>query len=193
MRGSYGNRKTTFIISLLIILLCLTFIVGITLALFTSDAGDGTIGINTTTGKVKVDIIDENENSLVGDVLHFIDADGDGEMLFEPGATFFTEGFKVKNIGSIPVNFRAYISNDEDEAMDSFDKAFDLWIATDPYDLNTYSNLLEFTGRLEVDQSSDVYYLIVSMKKSAGNEFKNKVYSGIGITVYAVQGNLDIE
>ena len=94
MRGSYGNRKTTFIISLLIILLCLTFIVGITLALFTSDAGDGTIGINTTTGKVKVDIIDENENSLVGDVLDFVDADGDGEMLFEPGATFFTEGFK---------------------------------------------------------------------------------------------------
>ena len=189
----YKSHKQAFIMTALVILLCLVCLTGATLALFTSDPNDGTIGIITTSGDVEIDIVDTEGATLQNKALGFITSSADKEPLFEPGATFFTEGFKVKNIGSIPVNFRAYISNDENEAMDSFDKAFDLWIATDPYDTNTYSELLEFTGRLEVDQSSDVYYLIVSMKKSAGNEFKNKVYSGIGITVYAVQGNLDIE
>jgi hypothetical protein len=31
------------------------------------------------------------------------------------------------------------------------------------------------------------------MKDTAGNEFQGKTYTGIGVTVYAVQGNVTIE
>ena len=40
---------------------------------------------------------------------------------------------------------------------------------------------------------SETYYLVIRMKETAGNEFQNKTYTGIGITVYAVQGNAPIE
>jgi hypothetical protein len=31
------------------------------------------------------------------------------------------------------------------------------------------------------------------MKETVGNEFENKKYTGIGVTVYAVQGNATIK
>ena len=49
--------------------------------------------------------------------------------------------------------------------------------------------LEDFNGRLEVGQSSDIYYLVFRMKETAGNDFQKQEFSGVGITVCAVQGN----
>jgi len=67
----YKINNKTFIIAAMVILLCLVSITGATLALFTSTTEDGKIGINATSGNLKVDIVDASENpsSLVGDVL----------------------------------------------------------------------------------------------------------------------------
>ena len=40
--------------------------------------------------------------------------------------------------------------------------------------------------------TSDIYYLVVKMKANAGNKFQGRSFSGIGVTVFAVQGNTDI-
>jgi hypothetical protein len=47
----------------------------------------------------------------------------------------------------------------------------------------------EFYGTVAKDGVSTTYYLYIKMKETIGNDFQNKVYTGIGITVYAVQGN----
>lgn len=190
---SERRKKITIIILIIIILLLLTTIVGLTYALFTSGGDDGKIGVNVTSGECKIDIVDTEDKSLVGDVLDFVTAEKKDKIYFEPGATYYTEGFEVKNIGNIPVNFRVFISEDESNDRYSFQEAFELWITKDPSNLEGAEKLTEFTGRLEVDQTSETYYLVIRMKETAGNEFQNKTYTGIGVTVYAVQGNAPIE
>ena len=184
------NRK--FIIAAMTILLCLISITGATLALFTSDVKDGTIGINATAGNVKVDIVDaqDKQTSLVGKELDFLSASPDGKVLFEPGATYCTEGFRVKNIGDIPINYILYVSED-DTISEDFNDAFEAWITNDLSDLRTAIKLTEYTGELAPDACSDVYYLVFRMKETAGNEYQDRTFTGVGVTVCAVQGNAD--
>ena len=194
MMYRYKPTKSTLIIAALVILLCLVSITGATLALFTSGGEDGKIGINTTSGNLKVDIIDtsvDNPDSLVGEVLDFITVSEDSEVLFEPGSVYYTEGFRVRNDGDIPINFILYISEDETVAED-FADAFEVWLTSDPTSRSNMVKLQEFDGRLEVGQSSEAYYLVFRMKETAGNEFQNRTFTGVGITVCAVQGNAEI-
>ena len=191
----YKSNKQAFIIAALVILLCLVCLAGATLALFTNDPNDGTIGIVTTTGDVKIDLIDAvTGESLVGKTLDFQSSADRQEILFEPGAIFHTQGFKLENEGDIPVKFRLSVSEDEKVDMTEFHKAFEVWISTDPNDPTVGDPLKNFIGSLDPKKSSDTtYYLFVKMKESAGNEFQGKYYTGIGVTVYAVQANAQIK
>lgn len=186
-----GRKIVPIIVLILTIILCIIEIAGLTLALFTNQ-DDGKIGITTTSGKCRVDIVNENDVSLIGGVLKFVTEDGRSQILFEPGAMFYTEGFAVKNEGNIPVNIRVYVSEDPSYDMSSFDEAFEFWITKDPTDPDAAQRIKSFDGRLEVNEKSDLHYIIIKMKETAGNEFQGKNFSGLGITVYAVQGNVVI-
>lgn len=194
MMFRYKSHKQAFIMTALVILLCLVSLVGATLALFTSDPNDGTIGIITTSGDVEIDIVDLSGETLQNRALDFITASGtptdSGNVLFEPGATFRTQGFKVKNTGDIPVNFSLSVSKDDKIDMEEFDKAFELWIVKEGDDFSSAEKITNFkVNGLVAGESSETYYLFIKMKESVGNEFQGKTYSGIGVTVYAVQGN----
>ncbi len=179
-------------------LLCLVSLTGATLALFTSNVSDGTIGIVTTAGDVRVDIVDSAGETLVGKTLEFEpkeeDENQNREVYFEPGAVYYTQPFRVENEGTIPINFRISISEDEDINMNEFRRAFDVWISRSTKLDSTAERLTEFQGRLDpaTGDFSDPYYLFVRMKDTAGNEFQGKSYTGIGVTVYAVQGNVGV-
>jgi hypothetical protein len=199
----YRSYHTTITIAVIIILLCLVSIVGVTLALFTNDIEDGTIGINSTAGKLKVDIVDTSaeKKSIVGETLAFVvdgqELEGDGtQVLFEPGKFVYTEGFRVENEGNIDMKYIIYITTDNKMKENKFDEAFEVWITTTkPHNRETPDNIEElqnFSGELEADALSETYYLVIKMKESAGNEFRNKEFGGIGITVCAVQGNVNI-
>ena len=117
----YKSNKQAFIIAALVILLCLACLTGATLALFTSDLNDGTIGIVATSGDVEIDIVDTSGATLQNRALDFITSSDDKEPLFEPGATFYTQEFQVKNTGDIPVNFSLSVSKDDKIDMKEFD------------------------------------------------------------------------
>ena len=200
----YNTNKRAYIIAALIILLCLICLAGSTLALFTNQGDGGKIGIVTTSGDFEIDIIDTSEEgkSLVGEVLQFQTSAEHREIYFEPGATFFTQGFKIKNDGNIPINFRIALSDKDDEeaiaeeslTMAEFLEAFDVWVSTSTSLDAEGERMPKFLGSLSADSvSTDTYYLFIRMKEDAGNDFQNKKYTGIGVTVYAVQGNVDIE
>ena len=190
----FKSNKRAFIVAALIITLCLVYLTGATLALLTNNPEDGTIGIVTTSGDVSIDIVDTEGNTLEGKALAFITLSGEDEPTFEPGATFHTQGFQIKNKGDIPVNYTFSVSKDARIDMNEFNQAFDVWLvrAADVND-SSAEQLQKFKGRLDVGGVSDVYYLVVKMKEEAGNEFQGKSYDGIGITVYAVQGNVEIK
>ena len=183
----YQSNKKALVIAALIILLCLASLTGATLAIFTNNLNDGTIGIVTTAGNIKVAIVDaETGESLNGKALTFKNE----TILFEPGATFRTNGFKVKNIGDIDIQFRMSVSEDERLDMVEFSKAFEIWISNDPDNHAAGVPIHTFLEKLKPGQeSSDTYFLYIKMKETAGNEFQNQEYDGIGVTIYAVQGN----
>lgn len=189
----YKSHKQAFIMTALVILLCLVCLTGATLALFTSNLNDGTIGIVTTSGDVEIDIVDTEGATLQNKALGFITSSADKEPLFEPGATFYTQEFQVMNRGDIPVNFSLSVSKDDKIDMEEFDEAFEVWIvrASDE-DFKNAERITNFKGRLEVGESSEKYRLVIKMKESVGNEFQGKTYTGIGVTVYAVQGNAQL-
>ena len=110
-----------------VLLLCLSSVVGVSYALFTSNVEDGTIGINVTSGRVDVDIVNEDGETLVGSVLKLLPTGQElNDFRFEPGATVVTEGFKVANVGDVPVNFRMYISRDAAVDEAKFAEAFEI-------------------------------------------------------------------
>ena len=199
----YKTNKQTLFIAALVILLCLVCLTGATLALFTSNEKDGTIGVVATAGNIGIDIVDTSpeEHSLVGQTLQFQTTSDQTQVLFEPGAVFRTQGFKIKNTGDIHVNFILTVSEDESVDMEKFHEAFEVWISTDPTSRSAAKLLTEFEGSaIPGDQgylpagesAASTYYLFVKMKETAGNDFQNYEYEGIGITVHAVQGNVSV-
>ena len=190
----YKSHKRAFIMTALVILLCLVCLTGATLALFTNDLNDGTIGIITTSGDVEIDIVDTSGATLQNKALDFITSSADKESLFEPGATFYTQEFQVTNKGDIPVNFSLSVSKDDKINMEEFDEAFEVWIVrASEKNFKNAERITNFKGRLEVGESSEKYCLVIKMKESVGNEFQGKTYTGIGVTVYAVQGNAKLD
>ena len=193
------KHTSTLIIAAIVILLCFVSITGATLAIFTSSAEDGKIGINATSGNIEVDITNSSEDpsSIVGEVLKFTTSSGEiiTDVLFEPGAFYYTEGFRVQNKGDIPINFILYVSEDKNNPGEAGDFAhgFEVWLTNDPTDRSTMVKMQDFDGRLDPDKISDVYYLVFRMKETAGNEFQDRTFAGIGITVCAVQGNVNIK
>ena len=181
----------------MILLLCVANLTGSTYALFTSSTKDGTIGVTTTSGDVEVKIVDEGNNSLEGLPLQFFTT-SETPVLFEPGTTFYTQGFKIMNAGNIPVNVRISVSygNMTEAERLKFEEAFEIGITTDPTRQTDVEPTDKFVGSLDVkgdDAVSKTYHLIIKMKETAGNEFQGAKYEGIGITVYAVQANASLE
>ena len=191
---SYTESKNKLIAAVLVISLCFSSLIGSTFALFTSNLEDGTIGVVTTSGDVEVAIVDAaTGESLIGESLEFMTTSDRKEVYFAPGVTFFTQGFKVENKGNIPINFHLSVSRDNNYDYTEFDKAFDVWISTSITDTSAAEPIKNFVGHLGVGQKTDtVYYLFIKMKETAGNEFQKQEYSGIGVTVYAVQGNVKL-
>ena len=192
---SLSQQRRAIALVLLAMILCIAMASATTFALFTSNINDGKIGVNAVAGTVDVDLINESGVSIVTEPLKFLTADGRDQdsIYFEPGCTIMTEGFKVVNKGNVSANMRAYISVDADFDMLTFENGFEVWITDSRDNLNYAQRLVSFKGSLPAGETSDTYYLVIRMKETADNTFKNKVFSGIGITVYAVQGNVSLE
>lgn len=189
-KNYFAQRNTAIIVSVASVLFSVALMVGVVYALIVG-GGDGKIGINAVSQECEISIVDKENHSLIGDVLDFVAPDGRKNIDFEPGSIYYTESFQITNTGGIPVNFRLSVSEDESLDMQKFNEAFEVWIAKDVASFNEPELLTSFTGSLAVGEQSEGYYLIVRMRKEVGNEFQNREYKGIGITVYALQGKAE--
>ena len=172
-----------------VILLCFVSVVGSTYALFTNGE-DGKVNINAASGYIQLDILDTNNQSLIGDNIDFIIPSDLDLTNLEPGATIRTQGFKIKNNGNITVNFKLFKNENSNINWTELEEGFELWITDDKNDKTNAQNVKNFIGTLAPGETSGEYYLFIKMKESAGNNFQSQIFTGIGITVYAVQGNV---
>ena len=108
--------KRALLTSVMALVMCVVMLVGTTFAWFTDTASTGVNKI--VAGNLKVDIVDaDNTNtSLDKGTLKFIQAVNESEVrlvedvLWEPGATFFTQGFKIANNGNLALKYKVVVS-----------------------------------------------------------------------------------
>ena len=186
--------KRALLTSVMALVMCVVMLVGTTFAWFTDTASTGVNKIQA--GNLKVDIVDEHNESLVGKTLSFKDVNGKTDILWEPGATFFTQGFKIANEGNLALKYKVVVSGTTGDTgllkVMEFDVVSKMEKTGSKVDFTTTLGQLlpSATGTLSV---SDVYYLRGHMDEDAGNEYKNMTLTGISVTVYATQLNSEFD
>ena len=199
MNNNQKATKRALLTSVMALVMCVVMLVGTTFAWFTDTASTAVNKI--VAGNLDVDIVGENGVSLDGKSLSFVKAgaatDAEAAILWEPGATFFTQGFKIVNKGNLALKYKVVVSGTTGDAklleaikfdvvtakttgadvVVSFDEEANLLPnATAPADVTT-----------DAGTTTNYYYLRGHMKEEAGNEYKNLTLDGISITVYATQ------
>ena len=201
MNNNQKATKRALLTSVMALVMCVVMLVGTTFAWFTDTASTGVNKI--VAGNLKVDIVDENGDSLDGKTLKFIQATGvsDGtnnveNVLWEPGATFFTQGFKIANKGNLALKYKVVVSGITGDTGLLKVMKFDVVSA-----MTKTGSEVDFAanpGQLlpptsDTPRVSDTYYLRGHMDESAGNEYKNMTLTGISVTVYATQLNSEFD
>ena len=183
--------KRALLTSVLALLMCVTMLIGTTFAWFTDTASTAVNKIQA--GTLDVDIVDKNGDSLDGKSLSFKDVNNNTDILWEPGATFNLDSFKIVNKGNLAFKYKVIISGVNGnakllEAIDFFVKIGD----AEKVALADWDGILLPEGKTattdnEVVGATDLITISGTMKKEAGNEYQGLSIDGIGITVVATQ------
>ena len=187
------SKKSALLLSFTSLLLCFAMLAGSTFAWFTDTA---TTGVNQIkSGKLDVDIVDENNNSLDGKSLSFKNANGEDDILWEPGATFFTQGFKIVNKGNLALKYKVVVSGTTGDAK--LLKAIKFDVVTEKKK-EAAAALTEKGGLLPNGASAPAaentyYYLRGHMNETANNDYQDLSLNGISITVYATQDTVEYD
>ena len=185
-----NNKKATkraLLTSVMALVMCVVMLVGITFAWFTDTASTAVNKI--VAGNLDVDIVGEDGKTLDGKTLNFVNKENQSNILWEPGATFFTQGFKIVNKGNLALKYKVVVSGTTGDAK--LLKAIEFDVVTEKTKEATEAlaekgNLLP-NGASAPEAENVYYYLRGHMKEEAGNEYKNLTLDGISITVYATQ------
>ena len=189
-----NNKRATkraLLTSVTALVMCVVMLVGTTFAWFTDTASTGVNKIQA--GNLKVDIVkSDNNGSIKGESMSFVNKDGSADILWEPGVTFRTPGFKIKNDGNLALKYKLALNG-----VTGSSKLLEV-IKFSVVTAGTTDNSFEavdidrFEGHLAAGAtSSTVLYIQGHMDKNAGNEYQGLELTGLGITVYATQDNVE--
>lgn len=172
--------------SLFALFLCIILLIGTTFAWFTDTASTGVNKIQA--GNLKVDIVDATNTakSLKGDTLKFTDVNNSTDILWEPGVTFNTPAFKIKNAGNLALKYKLTLNGvtGDQELLDA--------ITFSVVDENGKEvNLDTFEGKLAKEGMSGALYIQGHMDEAAGNECQGKSLESLSLTVVATQDTVE--
>ena len=185
-----NTTKRSLLASVLALVMCVTMLVGTTFAWFTDSASTAVNKIES--GTLHVDIVDERGNSLDGKTLSFRDVNKNADILWEPGATFALDSFRIVNTGKLALKYKVIINGVNGnakllEAIDFFVKIGD----AEKVALADWEGILLPDGEAATDTmdagTTSAITISGTMKKEAGNEYQGLSIDGIGITVVATQ------
>lgn len=177
--------KRALVSSALAILMCTAMLIGTTFAWFTDTASTGVNKIKA--GTLKVDIVNKDGKSIKDESMSFRNVEGSDDILWEPGVTFKTDSFAVKNIGNLALKFKLILNGvtGDSELLDVIKFSV---VKDDGSDNKTVVDLADFEGVLKANNEiSDLYYIEGRMDEEAGNKYQDKSLEGLGISVVATQ------
>ena len=182
------TTRRALLTSALAILACVAMLVGTTFAWFTDTASTAANTIRS--GILTVDIVGEDGvTSLQNKSMSFVNANGSADILWEPGVTFKTPVFQIKNTGNLALKYKLAINGI------TGDNAFLRVIHFSVMDAEGKEVSLDtFEGHLTPDAAlSGALYIQAHMDENAGNEYQDKTLSGLGITVIATQDTVEYD
>ncbi len=177
------NTKRALCMSFVSLLLCCSMLVGSTFAWFTDTASTTVNSIQS--GRLEVDLVGADGNSLEGKALNFKKAAGHESeaILWEPGCTYELEKVTIVNKGNLALKYKVVITgiNGDDKLNEVID-----WTISTGIEEN------ETDGHLAAGESRDIT-ISGHMQESAGNDYQGKTIDGIAITVYATQDTVEYD
>ena len=181
------STKRALLTSALAILACVAMLIGTTFAWFTDTASTAVNKI--VSGNLDVDIVGTDGKSLDGKSLSFKDVNNNTDILWEPGATFKLDSFKIVNKGNLALKYKVIISgvNGTAKLLEAIDFTVNGTALADWDGILLPEGKTATEGtREEVKETSEIT-ISGTMKKEAGNEYQGLSIDGIGITVVASQ------
>ncbi len=189
--------KRALLTSILAICLCLVMLIGSTFAWFTDTASTSVNQIQS--GTLDVDIVDEAGNSLTGTgenakKLNFVNTENETAILWEPGVTFNTTVFKIKNAGNLALKWKVEIIKDnltngtvDPEVTSNVSLLEVIKFSVVNAETEEIVPIETFEDHLSKETTSGKYYLQGHMDEMAGNAYQGLTLDGVGIKVYATQ------
>lgn len=172
---SSKSTKRALISSALAILVCVAMLIGTTFAWFTDTASTAVNKIQA--GNLKVDIVDQNGNSLNGKSLSFRDVDNKTDILWEPGARFNLDSFKIVNKGNLALKYKVIISgiNGSAKLLEAIDFTVKIGDAAEAA-LADWEGVLLPDGAAAADtmpvKETKLITISGKMREDAGNEYR---------------------
>ena len=196
-----NNKRATkraLLTSVMALVMCVVMLVGTTFAWFTDTASTNVNKI--VAGNLKVDIVGETSDTHING-LSFQNKDNSAQILWEPGVTFHTEGFRIKNAGNLALKWKIAINEDSastgvvegsngKQGMNLLD-VIDFYVVTSKEENAEAVAIENFVGNLTKGAKSGVYYIKGVMQTTAGNDYQDLTLDGITITVYATQDTVE--
>ena len=175
------STKHTLLSSIAAIFVCAAMLIGTTFAWFTDTASTAVNKIQS--GTLKVDIVNENDVSIKDQTIKFVNKQGSEDILWEPGVTFKTTGFKIKNIGKLALKYKLVLNG-----VTGSNKLLEVIKFSVVKADGTAVNLDTFEGNIKAGETAgETLYIQGEMDKTAGNDYQNQELQGIGIKVVATQ------
>ena len=179
------STKRALVGSVMALVLCITMLLGTTLAWFTDTASTSVHQIKS--GTLEVALVDENDQPLT-EALTWVKAEEheNEPILWEPGASYRLQSFKIKNNGNLALKYKLQITGIEKgdaELLEVLDFTFT--------EGNSEKLDLLKEGHLEANETSKPITISAKMQETAGNEYQGKTVDGIKITVYATQDTVE--
>lgn len=196
------TTKRALVSSALAIVLCLAMLIGTTFAWFTDTASTSVNKIQA--GNLKISLVDEDGNDLTNKQIRWTKKiDGNRvpaeDILWEPGCTYRTEQFYLRNDGNLAVKYRFNVSFTGDTKLlevleftvkgwgTNFIGGFKGFLSLEEFN-NYEGHLLPASESVAGSNPQAVSFEFkVHMKEEAGNEYQGLSLGDINITVLATQ------
>ena len=201
------NKKTTkraLFMSLMAMLLCFTMLLGTTYAWFTDSATVSGNKIQSGTLDIALEMWDGTKwVDAEGKTLNFISANGETDILWEPGCNYQLPKLRVVNKGNLAAKFQVQVTGIAGDAK--LNEAIDWFFS---YEAGSSMQRLKWKAFSSLNQSLVVapvggtwgmnddkleFQFDGKMKTSAGNEYQGLTIEGVSITVVATQATYEYD
>ena len=186
----HNTLKRALLLSITAMLMCAAMLAGTTFAWFTDSASTGVNRIQA--GNLSVDIVGADGKSIDGKTLFFRNNAGDTDILWEPGATFNLDSFRIVNNGSLALKYKVVINGVKGDAK--LLKVIDFSMAfgeKEAVELANWEGVLLPDGKEPVAgadvKQTELITISGHMREEAGNDYQGESLDGISITVVAAQ------